>query len=95
MREQQQKSLLSIKRHLPQARLFVPDGGFFLWLELPAHVDATQIYREALAANISVAPGPMFSARRAYRNCLRINTGHPFTASIERAIATLGKLCSS
>ena len=94
LREQQQKTLLSIKRHLPQARLFVPDGGFFLWLELPAHVDATQIYREALAANISVAPGPMFSARRAYRNCLRINTGHPFTASMERAIATLGRLCS-
>jgi DNA-binding transcriptional MocR family regulator len=94
LRDQQQKTLLSIKRHFPaQTRVIVPDGGFFLWLELPAQVDATQIYREALAANISVAPGPMFSARRAYRNCLRINTGHPFTAAIERAIATLGKLC--
>lgn len=96
LRDQQQKTLLSIRRHFPSdTRLLVPEGGFFLWLELPPHVDAMEIHREALAANISVAPGPMFSARRAFRNCLRINTGHPFTSAVESAIAVLGQLCRS
>lgn len=94
LREQQQKTLLSIKRHFPSdARLAVPGGGFFLWIELPADADAMEIHRAALAENISVAPGPMFSARRAFRNCLRLNTGHPFTARVDRAIAALGRLC--
>jgi DNA-binding transcriptional MocR family regulator len=94
LRDQQQKTLLSIKRHFPsETQLLVPDGGFFLWLELPADVDAMEMHREASAANISVAPGPMFSARRAFRNCVRINTGHPFTPAVEGAIATLGQLC--
>jgi DNA-binding transcriptional MocR family regulator len=96
LRDQQQKTLLSIKRHFPsETRLLVPDGGFFLWLELPARVDAMEVHRKALAANISVAPGPMFSARRAFRNCLRINTGHPFTSAVESAIAALGQFCRS
>jgi DNA-binding transcriptional MocR family regulator len=96
LRDQQQKTLISIKRHFPAGvRVVVPDGGYFLWLELPKSADAMEIYRAALAARISVAPGPMFSARRAFHNCLRINCGHPFTADIDRAIAKLGKICGT
>jgi DNA-binding transcriptional MocR family regulator len=95
LREQQERVSLSIKRHFPaQARLIVPEGGYFLWVELPAHVDAMEVRRAALEANISIAPGPMFSARRAFTNCLRINCGHPFTAATDRAIAVLGQVCS-
>jgi DNA-binding transcriptional MocR family regulator len=94
LRDQQQRSLVSIKRHFPAGmHLNIPDGGYFLWLELPQTIDAMKVYQSALAAQISVAPGPMFSARQAFRHYLRINCGHPFTSSIDRGIATLGQLC--
>jgi DNA-binding transcriptional MocR family regulator len=50
------------------------------------------LHRAALGRGISVAPGPMFSARSDYRNCIRLNYGHPWSDRLARAVATLGKL---
>lgn len=71
-----------------------PTGGYFLWVELPEGVNALDIHRQALSHGISVAPGPIFSAKRAFSNCLRLNYGHAWDARIEAAVATLGKLTS-
>ncbi len=73
-------------------RLARPQGGYFLWVELPAGSDALALHRQALAQGISIAPGPIFSAMREYRNCLRLNTGHPWTPRIADAIARLAGL---
>lgn len=93
LERQQTQMLESIKRHFPSGyRLAPAQGGYFLWIELPAHVDVMALREAALQADISIAPGPMFSARRAFTNCLRINCGHPFTPIVERAIAEVGRL---
>jgi DNA-binding transcriptional MocR family regulator len=63
-----------------------------MWLELPAAVDALALHRQAMEAGISVSPGPMFSARRGFRNCLRLNYGHPWTDRMEGAIRKLGAI---
>jgi DNA-binding transcriptional MocR family regulator len=41
---------------------------------------------------ISIAPGPIFSARQQFRNFLRVNCGHPWTAAMDRAIQPLGEI---
>jgi DNA-binding transcriptional MocR family regulator len=47
----------------------------------------------ALARGVSIAPGPIFSAREAFRRCFRVNCGFPWQAQLERAVRTLGELC--
>ncbi|MBW4440138.1 MAG: PLP-dependent aminotransferase family protein [Plectolyngbya sp. WJT66-NPBG17] len=69
-----------------------PSGGQVLWLELPIEFDAIQLYRIALQHQISVAPGMMFSPTGAYRNCLRLNCGLPWSTEIEIAMQILGRL---
>lgn len=92
LRMQQEQALGSIERHFKSAyRLSRPSGGYFLWLELDASVDALELHRRALASGISVAPGPMFSARREFGHCLRINCGHPWTTAMDQAIAELAR----
>lgn len=82
-----------IERTFPAGtRLARPQGGYFLWLELPAGVDALAIHRQALAQGISIAPGPIFSAKREYRNCIRLNTGHPWSPQIANALGTIAWL---
>jgi len=76
-------------------RMSRPDGGYMLWIELPQSVDVMQLHRRALAAGVSIAPGPMFSARRGYRNCLRLSFGYASTAQIREGIHTLGRLVRS
>lgn len=90
---QQREMLACIRKHFPaNHRVAIPNGGYFLWIELDSSIDALEIHRRALAANISVAPGPMFSARRQFRNFLRLNYGHPWGSASERAIAELGAI---
>lgn len=48
-------------------------GGYFIWLELPKHLDATQVYREVLKQNVSITPGKMFSLTDQYNHCIRLN----------------------
>jgi DNA-binding transcriptional MocR family regulator len=91
--DQQNDFMQAVIRHFPVGtRATRPEGGYFLWLELPAKVNALELHRQALSFGISIAPGPMFSAQRAYANCIRLNYGHPWDARIAAAVATLGKL---
>jgi len=69
-----------------------PTGGFVLWVELPKKTDSIELFRQARAAGISIAPGPLFSAEGGFRNFIRLNCGEPWDARIERAIGILGHL---
>lgn len=90
---QQAPMVQAVARHFPAGtRATRPAGGYFLWVELPEHVDALALHRAALAQGISVAPGPIFSASQAFAHCLRLNYGHAWDARTEAAIATLGRL---
>ena len=71
-----------------------PDGGFILWVELPPAVDTLELRLDALEEKIGTAPGPMFTMRDQFRNCIRLNCGLRWTGEFERAIQTLGRLAS-
>lgn len=95
--ETQQRALIdAIPLSFPAAaRITRPQGGYFVWVELPEKVSALEVHRLALRAGISVAPGPIFSPQRKFGNCIRINTGQPWTPRIAKALATLGAIASS
>lgn len=71
-------------------RVSAPSGGFVLWVELPPPISALQFQDRALKEKISIAPGPMFSARQQFENCLRINCGHGKSPRLDEAIGKLG-----
>ncbi len=90
---QQAAALNSMRRHFPAGyRVAPPTGGYFLWIECAATVDSLEVHRLALESGISIAPGPMFSARRQFGNFLRLNCGHPWSADMDGAIQRLGHL---
>jgi DNA-binding transcriptional MocR family regulator len=76
----------------PGTRVSDPRGGFLLWLELPRAVDALVLQAEALKRGIAIAPGPIFSARHRYGNCIRLNCGLPWSRRVESAVRTVGQL---
>jgi len=69
-----------------------PTGGMCLWVELPKNVDSLAVFHQAMAANISTAPGPLFSAKQKYQNFIRLNFGNPWTEKIENAVRELGAI---
>jgi DNA-binding transcriptional MocR family regulator len=55
-------------------------------------MDSMGLYRSALQHGISIAPGPLFSPKRKFRNFIRINYARPWNAITEQAMKTLGEL---
>lgn len=87
------KFIAAIERYFPQGtRLTKPQGGYFLWLKLPDGVQALDVHRIALANKISIAPGPIFSAQRGFKDYIRLNYGHIWDANIESSLEKLGKI---
>ena len=86
----------AVGRHFPPGtRATQPEGGYFLWVELPTGCDTLVLHRQALQHGISIAPGPIFSASRSFSNCLRLNYGQEWNARSEAAVRTLGQLASA
>jgi DNA-binding transcriptional MocR family regulator len=82
----------AVARYFPDGtRTTQPAGGFVLWVELPKAVDALELHRRALARKILIAPGPLFSPKQAYRNCIRLTCALPWDERLERALVTLGR----
>ena len=63
-------------------RVTRPQGGYVVWVELPRGLDALRLHSDALAESISIIPGPIFSATRRYRNCLRLNCASTWTPTV-------------
>lgn len=78
----------------PETKVSRPSGGFALWIELPPEIDTVELARRAMNQHqIAIAPGCIFSASGArFGNCFRMSCGYPWSAKIESAVGTLGKL---
>jgi DNA-binding transcriptional MocR family regulator len=86
----------AVTTHFPAGcRLTQPKGGYILWLELPKSIDALQFHQLALAEGISIAPGPLFSAKRNYKNFIRLNYGHFDVNTTVDAVRKLGRLSTN
>ncbi len=88
-----QAFLESIATCFPKGtRVARPAGGSLLWVELPTHVDGTEVFRAARAKGVGVMPGVIFSATGRFRNYIRVNCGVQWTARVATAIEKLGRI---
>lgn len=71
-----------------------PQGGFVLWVEMPAQVDSFKLFELAASRDIGIAPGPIFSARPRYENYIRLNCSHPWSESLDKTLKWLGRTVS-
>ncbi len=70
-----------------------PQGGLFVWLELPEGVDGVQLLERAIReANVAFVPGSAFHADRGGRNTLRLSFSATNPARIREGIRRLAGL---
>ncbi|MGL6150322.1 MAG: PLP-dependent aminotransferase family protein [Aeromonas sobria] len=94
--QRQQQMRAALLRLFPdEVRISAPDGGYFLWLEFPAHLDSRALHAQALGSGFSVAPGALFSSQRQHNHCLRLNSSHPWSEPLEQALTRLAALITA
>ena len=93
LRGQLADMLRAIGRHFPaEVKVSHPEGGYFVWLQLPDGVSSMELHRRSLDDGICIAPGPLFSPNGGFGEYIRLNFGHPWSQRIERAVSHVGKL---
>ncbi len=92
-RSQRDAMLRALERHMPDDVAWTrPAGGMFLWLELPAGIDATSLLDDAVALGVAFVPGaPFFAGGDARVSTLRLSFVTAGAAEIERGIALLAQ----
>jgi len=63
-----------LTKHLPREIKFkIPDGGYFVWIELPGHMDASAIRKKARHHDVDFLPGVLFSPENNLKNFIRLS----------------------
>ena len=60
LRVRRDAMLEALERELPGARWSRPQGGYFVWLDLPEGADAGALLERAAAAGVTFVPGADF-----------------------------------
>jgi len=93
LRERRDVAVAALAKHFPHARLQrVPEGGFSLWIELPAGSDDLGFVSAGLRAGVSVTPGAAFFAAERPGPFIRISVAGATPNELEAGIAKLGTL---
>lgn len=87
-----QAMLAALERHLPAgSRWTRPEGGLFVWAELPAGLSADALFVDALRERVAFVPGSAFFAAAPRVETLRLNYSNRPPELIAAGIERLGR----
>lgn len=85
--------LAALAQHFPaNVHWTKPEGGMFLWVELPPHLNTSQLLPAAIQAKVAFVPGAPFFANEKPQNFLRLNFSNQTPERIELGIKTLAEV---
>lgn len=89
-KEKCRKMQAAIKQYMPNnIQWTVPEGGLFIWGELPADIDSKAVMQEAVKHKVAFIPGESFFADGTGQNTMRLNFSNAALADIEIGIMRL------
>ena len=72
-----------------------PQGGLFIWAELPEHIDTVSLLSKAVERKVAYVPGTYFCADGGHMNTLRLNFSNSTPQQIETGMSILNDLIKS
>ncbi len=83
----------ALDRHLPAGTRWTrPDGGLFVWAELPHGLRADDLFADALREKVAFVPGSAFYPDAPRHETMRLNFSNRPAEMIEEGIARLGRV---
>lgn len=72
-----------------------PEGGMFIWVTLPKHIDCMQLLEEAIEQKVAFVPGAPFYANEPEKNTLRLSFVTVPPEKIREGVSKLAKLIAA
>ena len=92
-KERRDAMLRALERSMPPGvRWNRPAGGMFLWVRLPAGLDATALLPQAVRRGVAYVPGAPFDAGGGCADCLRLSYATAAREQIDSGVGALAEL---
>ena len=90
-KERRNVMLAAMEEHFPPGVTWTrPQGGLFLWVRMPEHVDANELFHMAIKEKVAFVPGPAFYPDgKSGSNCMRLNFSNAMPDKIQEGIKRL------
>jgi len=72
-----------------------PEGGLFLWVTVPEHIDTYALFEEAVKYKVAFVPGEVFYGENPAKNHMRINFSFASKKQLAEAVKRLSRLLKS
>jgi 2-aminoadipate transaminase len=79
----------------PEVKCYEPEGGMFVWCELPKKVKASDVFKKAIRKNVAFVDGSVFFANGGGENTMRLNYTNSTDADLRSGIARLAEAIKS
>lgn len=88
-----QAMVKAMEKYFPSDIVFNrPQGGMFLWVRLPDHLSAFDLFEVALKKNVAFVPGdPFYTEKRKHYSTFRLNFSCSDVQTINEGIARIGE----
>ena len=94
-KEKREIMLSALDEHMPDLPGLSwtrPQGGLFLWVRLPEHVDADELFYEAIEQNVAFVVGSAFHCDGGGRSSMRLNFSYPTNEDIVEGVKRLARV---
>ena len=91
-REKRDYMLEMLSKYMPGGVTWTrPEGGLFLWLTLPKHINATELLHKAIINKVAFVAGVDFYPHLDVHNDMRLNFSYSSKAQIEEGLKRLAQ----
>ncbi len=91
-REKRDNMLKAFREYMPEGVTWIePEGGLFLFLKLPEHMDAEKLFNKALENNVAFVLGSVFHCDGSGKNTMRINFSYMSKDKTTEGVKRLAK----
>ncbi|MGQ9705860.1 MAG: aminotransferase-like domain-containing protein [bacterium] len=92
-KEKRQVMLDALDEYMPEGVTWTkPEGGLFLWVRLPEHMDSTKLFSKAVENKVAYVVGSAFHHDGSGKNTFRINFSYPTKEKIIEGIKRLSEV---
>lgn len=92
-KEKKDRMIDALVKYMPDKVKYTnPQGGLFIWCELPCNVDTSAMFKDLVeTTKVAYVPGKEFFVDGAVTNCLRLNYSNSTLENIDKGIMAMSE----
>ncbi|WP_456060481.1 aminotransferase class I/II-fold pyridoxal phosphate-dependent enzyme, partial [Brachyspira pilosicoli] len=82
----------AIEKYFPkEVKYTKPEGGMFIWVELPKNIKSVELANETIKRNVAISPGDPFYNKKRNVSTFRLSYSNCSVENIDKGMKIIGE----